>query len=501
MNARLPPASESLARSVVHAGILTLFAWAVLLLNPFDVKNWTADESRETYFLLTSPFYRIGAQTEAVVVLVGDPTLEAAGETFPPSFALVGDLLRGLADRGAAAVFLDLEFIDRRPGEERFARLLESFARQDGMPVLLASGMKPGGRCEEAETIRPGLRQAGTYRAAINFAIDLPDGGYQPVVDVGCPEKRLSAAWAMYELRRGIPPDRLGVDIPQDVLPPDRMAVRWGADPAPTARRLDPETAERCRSRPENVWQAFLRAGELALGELTWPSSGSAGRECPANYIPVVSGRHLLPGAPIGGERADALWAAVEGKYVFVGGAYDGIPDFAPSPVHGPVRGVLLHAMAFENFVGAGRDVIVPWGASPFGATWDQLLMAALVFGGTLVSRRCREWRLRWLLLLGTATLGLLVLFLVECLRLDPVNWVAILGIGIYAFQPVIQARIEATVACLANRIPRVAGASRRFGRALADALAKAPARTARTTLRLIRRALRAASLNRKEAS
>jgi CHASE2 domain-containing sensor protein len=493
-----PPASESLARSIVHAVILNLLAWVVLFLNPFDVNNWTANESRDTYFLLTSPLYRIGAQTEAVVVLVGDPTLEAAGETFPPSFTLVGDLLRGLADRGAAAVFLDLEFIDRRPGEERFARLLESFARQDGMPVLLASGMRPGGRCEESETILPGLRHTGVYRAAISFALDLPDGGYQPVVDVGCPEKRLSAAWAMYELRRGVPLDRLGVGIPQDALPPDRMAVRWGADPAPVTWRLDPEAAERCRPRPENVWQALLRTGELVVNALTRPSSGGTGRECPANYIPVVSGRYLLPGAPIAGERADALRAAIEGKYVFVGGAYDGIPDFAPSPVHGPVRGVLLHAMAFENFVGAGRDVIVPWGVSPFGATWDQLLMAVLVFSGTLVSRRNRERCLLWLLL-GTATLGLLVLFLVECLRCDPVNWVAILGI--YAFQPTVQARIETLLACLADRLSCVARALGRFGRTLAIALVEALKRTTRMTNHLIRRALQAIPLNRKEAS
>lgn len=476
MNAPERPRPEMFFRSTAYALLWTLLAGVVLAVNPFGIKNWTAGESRDTYFKLAAPFYRIGAETEAVVVLVGDPALRAADETFPPSFSFFQALLNGLSDRGARAVFLDFEFVDQRPGGEKFAHFLEALADKSELPVILASGAKPGGPCAwSGETILPSLQQADVYKAAVYFPPDVSrvDYRYYPAIRVGCEqERRLSPAWAMYELRRGTPPSRLGTGMQDERMPPDQMVVRWGADPPPLMRRLAPLETKCCRERPQDRAEAAHRMIGLVTAELLRPILGNAPGTCEANYIPAVAASYLLPNAALGEEGERTLREAIEGKFVFVGGAFGGIHDFAESPVHGRVPGVMLHAMAFDNFVAVDRDVIVPWGEVAAGMTWDQGVMLLLIFVSTLIGRRRQKPRL-WQLTAGVAALGLLVLVLVEYLRQDPVNWVAILAVGVFAFQPAVQTRIGAAAERLEASAARTNERLKRLGRAAPDTLSK----------------------------
>lgn len=463
---------ESRHRFGERAVYIAIYGTLLLILaaaDPFGLKSAADAESRDLFFNIAAPFYRLGEPTEAAVVLIEERSLKAAGETNPPTFMFYDSILGTLMDLGARAVFLDILFVDDRPDTAAFAAALRQY-QDAGMPVVLASGLKSGEPCTAAqgrERQRPEVADAAAYLAAVYY--ERSPGTYPPTVALGCaPERRRSAALEM--LRQSCADSdatcRQEVAVIEQRPADQPMIVQWGNAPPEIVRDLYHAEGRTCRRRPAGIVEAMAQSLEklgLSLG------SGFADDtplldQCP--YVPWIFAEELVPGATtVAPARSDLLRRAVAGKVVFVGMRLDGTNDVTVSPVHGVLPGVFLHAMAFDNLVGMGAAYFRPWPAVAFGIGLDDLVEIALLLLVVAAEDRVRRVLagprktsptvLCSLLILTGFVIGAALLLFVVALvmtfawRVDPVNWLGIVGISLLLVQEAFQNLVRRVAASL----------------------------------------------------
>lgn len=492
-------ADRGARRTLLYAFLFMLFLVPVAILDPWGVRSASDAASRDLYFQLAAPFYRPGEPSETVVVLIDDRTLQVAGEVFPPSFGFYEKLLRGLGERGAKGVFLDILFADKRGDTESFPGRVKDIQQDYDMPVLLASGAPrlpdPAKAAEPPcadpdEGILHELAKSDLYRAMVYG--DAPQGHYTTAarVRVGCAsDARLSPAAALYRIRQ------VGAEVwyaeagrrsraaPEGL--PETMVLRWGNGPSDATRALYAADTRPCPPYANDWREALVQTLDNVFRGLFHGALSDDERRswCPATNITYVRAQELLPEWPVTDSRRAAILRAIEDRYVFVGAAFSGISDTAESPVHGRVPGVFAHAVAFDNLTAWGADVYRPWEPVPLlGFGSDNLVTLGLTFLAVLViqalggEEKAAEKRrgVRGLLasplcvfLLAVVILLAVEVFFVEICGYEPTNFVGVLAVSVALIQPDLERRIKQLSVGIDGLI---AGPARRIGLVLGGA-------------------------------
>ena len=127
------------------------FLWIGLLvgtylLNPFGLRDFTSEKSREFLLKFTAPFYELSGRDDYVVVLFTDDSLtvlnrrlaethpDAAPLSWPLPLAKQAAALRRLLHFQPSAVFIDLlyPYHGKRPGQKLYVNAVKRFTARGG---------------------------------------------------------------------------------------------------------------------------------------------------------------------------------------------------------------------------------------------------------------------------------------------------------------------------------------------------------------------------------
>lgn len=286
---------------------------------------------------LVGSFYPIQQRDNVTVLLIDDKALADLEQGWPVPYATHARWLSNLGTLyQPRAVFLDITFTQARK-DETLSQLVQALCRlrDQGVPVFLAALPDP-------QTGRLAVRRGLDSPAGERPCFTLVGVNYQPhqvdrlVWSYPLWTANQGAGSAMVDSRSGalaMAQDVAGLDVPRFDEP---MALTWGVNNQDIRR-----FGEWCRfagSVAEELIPPGLRAlhaGEEVLKPI-----------CPYSRSLTVS--ELKPQTE---EDEARLHALLNGKFVIMGAAISGTNDMITSPVHGPIPGVFMHAMALDNLL------------------------------------------------------------------------------------------------------------------------------------------------------
>lgn len=286
---------------------------------------------------LVGSFYPIQQRDNVTVLLIDDKALADLEQGWPVPYATHARWLSNLGTLyQPRAVFLDITFTQARK-DETLSQLVQALCRlrDQGVPVFLAALPDP-------QTGRLAVRRGLDSPAGERPCFTLVGVNYQPhqvdrlVWSYPLWTANQGAGSAMVDSRSGalaMAQDVAGLDVPRFDEP---MALTWGVNNQDIRR-----FGEWCRfagSVAEELIPPGLRA--LHAGE------GVLKPICPYSRSLTVS--ELKPQTE---EDEARLHALLNGKFVIMGAAISGTNDMITSPVHGPIPGVFMHAMALDNLL------------------------------------------------------------------------------------------------------------------------------------------------------
>lgn len=334
---------------------------------------------------LVGAFYPATHRDDVTVLLIDDASLTELGQGWPVPYRTHARWLSVLGQvYKPRAIFLDITFTQARD-DATLPALVQSLCRlrDRGVPVFLAALPGPDGKL----ALRPGLEtppgEAPCFQlVGVDYEADRIDrlvwsyplwreaegheGGHAgsdagahagshagegagkgaaPGGEAGhgAGQPARSAALAMAE-------DAGGLRLAREEEP---MALVWGV------RNGDlPRYAEWCR--PSSGLAEVLPAPLRAL----WQGKEAYQPICP--YSRALAMRQLKPSSEAD-ERT--LRERLDGRFVLIGTSMAGSNDLVASPVHGPIPGVFLHAMALDNLLTYGTrykralewELLPPW--------------------------------------------------------------------------------------------------------------------------------------------
>lgn len=397
----------------------------VLLLNPFGLRDSSA-QSTETWLLrMLAPFYPEKGQGEVVVVLIDDQALARMGASWPLPYRDQARLLRQLLSYRPKTLFVDLLYTQRRfdGGSTDGLRKTLASAREQGIPLILADYRDSQGRSR----ILPEL--AGQARTAqVNWS---GYGERYPLVLEGASKEPRTPALQLYQA--GCEGEACSLEPFQAPL-----VVRWGYWSDPRMARFADLAGCGVRGDRGNVAQLLRLLGADSIRAQLDAVDSERPQPCP--YTRTLYANQL---------RDPRVAEVLRGKHVLLGVSIHGIPDLVASPVQGQLPGVYWHAMALDNLLsqdaGYWRDA--PAVSGDF--SWTDLLELALVCAATLVAlllpdaggmpdRRKRFWcwllshYLFWFVVLSGIAAGASCL-LMNWWHIAPLDWLGLtLAIGLF---------------------------------------------------------------------
>lgn len=362
--------------------IVALTAFIVSYVDPLGIEEATGDHAMSTIMRLSSTL--LPGSGQVTVVLIDQAYLDLQpNPSWPLSYGDQGVLLRQIANKAPAAVFVDLLY--KNPHRNAPALLTASNATDADQRDVPADLLKPiqsmeqvhfyfaalpkyGGVKDEADELdaasfAPGLDERGKLKPAAEKQLALVSwsgyGDYYPL-RLGRAGALRTPAYALYQdqcIARKLPcaDPRRRDDEP--------MMVRWGAF---VPRNVADHIAAGVCQYTDFAERSNYPGPWLRLRAMAWQfvlALADPGNEATDvdSRLPCMS-FVVLPASFLSdasGSRNEALIdAALRNKFVFVGADIPGIPDRTTSPVHGQMAGVMLHAMAMENLlVGDGSHV------------------------------------------------------------------------------------------------------------------------------------------------
>lgn len=394
---------------------IAILILATLHLDPFGVHSAAAEQSSETQFRITAPFYRSEAQNRITVILIDDQLLDRLGTSWPLNYAAQGFLLRKVLGYSPEAVFVDLTY--QRPHTsataDRPADLLDALgpARErvvsgqvpllvGAVPLELDGGASAAVCAPQAEPARgaprllPEFAQAGMRPTFVAWA---GCGSGYPLYLYQDPSQA-TPAFALYRdifcrnrTTAGCAAARAADPRQAKAAFSKPMLVVWGSVPSPDHVRMAQAAGVPCTSGGTGTWQRL----KLSLDQLfqstkdtfTWSTERGERIVCP--YSDVLSGNWLY------GAYGEDVKPFIENRIVLIGTSLAGVGDLLRNPVNGQVPGVLIHAMALDNLIKYGADYRYSFDKYTYLIIEGSLLLLLLAIAGPRKPRHSHE-KSRW---------------------------------------------------------------------------------------------------------
>lgn len=323
-----------------------------------------------------------------VLFLLDDEDLATYGVPYPVPYAFHARRLRAIAAREPEAIFVDLWFHDQRRDDD-ITVLVEALCdiANDGIKLYLASlgylgpqrQLHPALLAVSANgpySSRKASRQCFTEVSPLKQTdvLDGTDWEY-PLFASGPGGKLSSAAPAIYNHL-----------YPESPLPErgHNLSLIWGARPHELTSQImrDPHSGAR-RCRKDALYRGMLPFSHEALNALVptrWLSKDVP--VCP--YHLVLPIRVLRDWSDSRNPFHPVLTPSISGRVVIYGLNLQSVSDTIRSPIHGPLPGAHLHAMALDNLLAYGNTYPVAQGFD-FTLSRGTLVPLGLIGGLSLI--------------------------------------------------------------------------------------------------------------------
>lgn len=405
-------------RWLVHYGAFVSIALFLILENPFQWEDITANASHDLFMrLVIGPLYpgsKRGPDTptghddqpaEPTVVLFTEANLDQLGNTWPIPMRNHAEVLLAIHRHKPRAVFVDFVFTDAR-NDDNVDLLKQTIARYRASEIPLYFALADG---ERAAWIRPDLADSATLVSAAIPSDDavarsywpcrkMPlDGGSAAAPGLGAPcacadqaDKKfglcsqtgensrsdiaLSAAFRLYE-------DATGRRADFDPWRPIDMDVVW-------SNRVH-ELNRRWMRPTDTAGDGGDFCTDLGGGFRSWVWRAVSESERFRQPCPYT--RTLSAGAVRNGVNNPDVKKALEDAVVLYSGDLVALGDNVSPPTNDPLPGVYLHAMALDNLLTFGGQYKKS-AFSLFGwrleAKWIEWFLMLVVAGVTVAYAR-----------------------------------------------------------------------------------------------------------------
>ncbi len=346
-----------LPRFLVRGIFYTLVGWYFLWINPFGISDRTDLATQEAIYRLIAPLYDSAARDDIVVVLLTEPAIRDLhrwrlfeANEWPVRYRDHAWLLSRILSLSPRSVFVDVYFRRERTTDDSHPRMvatLERLSARREVPLYFA-GNFPG------EPLTPIQQKLAAFATVTVNGWDGYGRSYPLRI-----EDEYTTAWQLYAQAclDAAPLASCHAVVPTASLAPgDALSLYWGSRSAPTVFPEFRKADDDCRATPDDL------AG-VAVSMITYLYHGLLGRPERARatcaYHATLYANELIAvlkrGTP---EQRARLRRAVEGRIVLYGLALEGLHDTVPTPVHGRLPGVYLHAMALDNLISLGHGYI-----------------------------------------------------------------------------------------------------------------------------------------------
>jgi hypothetical protein len=438
---------------------------AVILLNPFGLRDAADDLSRNSLWRITSDFYRLHEPVSpAVVVLIDADSLTGANQVYPPSHSYYSRLIREIVRAKSEAIFVDMLLIDERHGTAELAQYLRMARDILKFPVFLGSSVTDAEKGLCVEQVLKDLRLSVSGLPSIATDHSKPAlyklrTECRPATTAASPDRastyKPSAALEMYSVYCARSHLCAPPSAPYEAFS-SSLVVRWGTMAFDLSRH---QAAQCVKSFASDRFEAAISSASKFVSEL-FGGKVDERLAYPCGPATVVYAEDLLSEHSSTRERAVS---SLNGRYVFVGLYLKGLGDEILSPVHGPLPGVIKHAVAFENLTTYGTDYFQPW-PTIAGVSVDSLiefgLLALAAFlpliGKWIVSlgkepetetSLTKEFAIAaGLFAIAGALLLTLALALVFAAHVEPINWLGLLGMSVLFLEPRLSSLLDRLV-------------------------------------------------------
>lgn len=347
----------------VAALALVILSLAIDLFGTFGLKDRGDTASEYAAGMVQGPLYggfeRIG-QKEIAVVLIGERSMEAFGETYwPMSYERLGQIVANLAAYKPKAIMLDFYFERPQtprgmngPDKDGLEFLARQIAKAEAAGIVVFAG--PVNLSEPAfEPLREVLDQTGSVTGGSrSVELSFQDGrefAYPLAVEVSPGTWREMAATAIY--RQWTADHAVDAQATLAALNKRSLALSWGFGMSQWAAARSPDDVKTCDG--STTWRRFASTLVL-LWRLATPALHRETEEqiyYACSYFDTVPAERL--------DSSDAkLEPVLKDRIVFVGADIGHLADRVPTPLMGKVPGVTAHAMALDNLMAEGAIAV-----------------------------------------------------------------------------------------------------------------------------------------------
>jgi len=432
---------------IVVAPFLAFAAVFILtVIDPFEFESVTKRQSANIFYKLYATQYPTRHRDSISVVLLDDEAVNTRFETWPPSHLLHGDILAAIHSYNPLAVLVDIYFIRGREGDhfDRMRAVIDEYNVPEKRVPLFMVAAGPSTRALQAareEILWLAYNDKKIRLVSAEIESEAGESAQYPATS----SSLKPAAVAIYETickelkDSERPRGTTCATLDQHAL--EKFEVVWGLAPAQfnCRRASTTEYHDVCRELNPSL---AGRAMQLTL-EAAVPRNRRRTDPMPLPYHPTIAANDILDGS----KRA-MLAPLLTGKVVVYGAHLALVKDEVFSPVHGSIEGAYVHAMALDNLLTFG-DQLVHRGAGhqTWRKEWTEFQPTALMlFVAVAVGlNRWRilrkyppnEWhhrakedddrflRLMWWFLVITVMVAGLVEFAVW--GISPFNWLALI--------------------------------------------------------------------------
>lgn len=434
---------ESSGRRLWRSSWQPVITWLLLLLlgywlifsDPFGLGGISDDASQKTIYRLSANLYdHSKGQENIVVVVFNDRSIENLYPSFlqsndwPLSYQDQVGLLTTVMAQAPSAIFYDVMWMKRRsmdPGFERAITALKLNQQATGVPLFFAAGTATD--LQKNNVITP-LEE--TVTPVITAWDDAGDD--YPLLSGTEP----SAGFALYQHYC----KQQNCETSPELFE-DRMSVRWSSYVAPAL----PHRQNQCEEPQQSMIASAISIGSDIVSSAfhqDWMES---------EHKPVCLSHQILfwdEVVAMARSEEDSvrqqLKSLLAGKLVLVGGQIEGVYDFAESPVHGTVPGVMMHAMALDNLLNYGPEYLrnsdlAGWWLLTYWGVFALFLTSINHPGLThpLLVRAKDHYRV-----VGLLFALLLILLNMKLWHFAPSGWISLLALG-FAGQKFLQGMSE----------------------------------------------------------
>lgn len=419
--------------SVASVVFLLLVVSGIVLkkLDPFGIGESVGAYSADVFSRIAAPFYASSAQDFIVVVLINEDTLVDRETAWPPRYTFYEEVVRRVLRYQPRVVYVDILIDSQRAYDSSLGNARDALTEDlatNAVPLVFAASQPDETSLFDMEGVSSAVagweRTSGGYPlmvterfrrtsanpAQTNEAGQRDVGGAPSVAlalyDFACKDKKPGCMEDAIKLesssRHGLMSIQWGAAVPLETIEHKLL-------PDDACTLVAPTKAER--------WAAALGATVANLVSGLLPSVVEQSRRaCP--YTLTLREQDL--GRP-------EIGRLIENRVVLIGTNLVGLHDVVPTPLHGQIAGVYLHAMALDN--------LMTWGNGYYRQTnpnsWIVPVLVCMLLAIILsfLLRWRPRWMSGWIWVSALFVIASVSWFMYAKLHRTPLDWLGLLGL------------------------------------------------------------------------